>query len=201
MTYCKIENGVLGRLYSYFFFALFSHWLIQSFFYMDKYEKSLKVAIELLIFFHLLILFQNSWSVRSIALIIFTTHTINFILNNHFWGLAKHYGLCEREPDLLDRYAQTLSQRLIRNNCILSAYIYGSNVRGELKKGSDLDIRVIRKKGLMVAILSSLLIARERFFAFIMRIPLDIYVFSVMPKMAEKPIALFNKDCNKVEGL
>lgn len=190
MSYCKIETGLIKRVYSYFIIALFSHWLFQGLLYMDRYERGFKILTEILAFSVIMFIFRPI-TVERVVFVALVAHTINFLFNGHFWGLAKHYGLCRTDTARLTEYTISIKNRLINYKCFSACYIFGSFARGELGRGSDLDVRLVRNSGFANGVISSMLIARERTLALIGIVPLDIYVCSKKPELREEPFKLF----------
>lgn len=184
--------------------AFIIHWIFQGLLYMDKTERLFKIFTDLLFtFLFSLILYGFSKSVtfNMLLLSFVLAHTMNFLFNAQVWVVAKHFRLIHQSKEAFDRFIQAFSIRLKNEPSIAFAAAYGSLVRGEWKTTSDLDIRVVRKKGIINGIRACLFILKERTRAFINRFPLDIYVFDNMnglnrmsPK--ERPYVIFDEMSN-----
>ena len=116
----------------------------------------------------------------SILTGILVVHTVNFLLNGHFWVLLKHFDIGRNSSEEFDRVLQQLTRATRNEPSIQEAYVYGSGVRGVWSEHSDLDIRVIRRRGMFSALRSCWFVAKERSRALARKIPLDLYVLDDM---------------------
>lgn len=156
---------------------IFSNWLFQGILYMDETEKLFKILLDLLLMFSLYFGFASYLaSVPSLAVSVLLAHTINWIFNGQIFVLFKNLKLIRTELEHFRTYTNNLKTRMAREKSILCAAAFGSLSRGELKGSSDLDVRVVRRPGVINGIRACTFVFLERSRAFFSRFPLDIYV-------------------------
>lgn len=155
---------------------VFMNWTFQGILYADQTERAFKVTIDIILttFFVLFIPLPNS--LVSLAIAFFISHTLNWIFNGQVFVLAKNIMKLYNEPQNIIDYVNKLKERAIREKSIDCVLIYGSLVRGEIKPTSDVDIRIIRKKGLLNGLRACIFGLEERSRAFFSKFPLDMYI-------------------------
>jgi L-malate glycosyltransferase len=157
--------------------AMAMHWAFQNMLNMDVTELSFKIAIDIfltLIFSVIL----SSWLtlVPAVILAFFIAHTMNFFFNGQIFVVLKHFGDVTHELPEFEQYIKAIQVRLGKESGIRWAAIYGSMTRGELKRTSDLDIRLIRFPGLINGLRACWFILMERTRAHLSRFPIDFLV-------------------------
>lgn len=156
--------------------ALGSHWIFQGILYMDRTERRFKIGFDVFVFLLLIpVTTRFTGVVSAVATSVLLAHTINFIVNGQVFVVLKHYGYVETDLDEFDRVMHRIADRAGRSDYISSVVALGSLSRNELQSKSDLDIRVIRRKGAKNGLKTGIFVLRERFNAFLQRFPLDIY--------------------------
>ncbi|MDI6644165.1 MAG: hypothetical protein QME14_03830 [Methanobacteriaceae archaeon] len=171
------------------------NWTFQSLLYMDKTEKLFKLLIDL-IGFLIIFMVLNQLVLLYIAFIlsIIIVHTLNWIFNGHIFALLKTFGIIKTDYGTFIEYIDYLKEKSSKENSISLVVAYGSLSREKIKETSDLDIRIIRKKGFICGVRACIFTMFERTNSFINRFPLDIYVgdsFEFLKKADEKPIIIF----------
>ena len=176
--YAKVRSGALRRLMGYAPVAVLSHWAFQSLFYMDATERRFKIGVELALG-AVCALALGAWLPAGGALVggFLAAHTLNFLFNGHLWGVLKHYGLVYTSADDFDAYVRALQARARREPSLGRLVVFGSVSRAEWSPTSDLDVRVVRRGGLLNGLRACWFVLRERARAMVRRFPLDIYVF------------------------
>ena len=177
------------------------NWIFQGILYMDKTEKIFKVSFDVfftLIFWFIFLFLTKINFLFSLILAFILAHTVNWLLNNNLFGLFKTFGNVKTCEKTFREYLSRLIRKLEKEQSIVWVGIYGSLARGEFKETSDLDVRIIRKPGVMNGVRACIFILRERAWATFNRFPLDIYVgdsFEFLKKMRkdEEPIVLFSR--------
>ncbi|ASJ03587.1 hypothetical protein A3L09_10125 [Thermococcus profundus] len=149
---------------------LLSNWLFQGILYMDKTERVFKLALDML--FTLVLVFLGV----NLGVSILIGHTFNWILNGHVFVVFKNLKIITTPREKFDVYLERLKKRVENEPSIVWAGVYGSLVRGEFKETSDLDIRLIRKLGVINGVRACIFVMRERSWATFHKFPLDIYV-------------------------
>lgn len=179
-------------------FLTFSSWLFQGIFYMDRTERNFKIFMDLIIFLPLFILFNQYFNtIISIFIAIVASHTINWIFNGQIFVLFKNLKLIKTDANKFNNYIIEIKNRAVTEKGISIVATFGSLSRKELKETSDLDIRIVRKKGEINGLTTSIFILKERTRAFFSRFPLDIYLLDnpkKLEELGEKPIFLYIKD-------
>lgn len=170
------------------------NWTFQSLLYMDKTERTFKILLDIILTIVFWILFNMRFSsIIALILAFIISHTLNWIFNSNLFGLFKTFGNIITPKEKFESYLERLKMKVKNEPSIIWAGIYGSLVRGEFKETSDLDVRLIRKPGLINGVRVCLFVMRERTWATFNRFPLDIYVgdcLKFLEKMSkeEKPL-------------
>lgn len=171
------------------------NWTFQSILYMDKSEKIFKILIDLVLIIIISILLSNLTNLYvALLLSVFIAHTINWIVNGHIFALFKTFGLVKTEPEKFIQYINYLKYKSSNENSVIFVATFGSLSRDELNENSDLDIRIVRKKGLINGINACLFTMIERSNAFFNKFPLDIYLldnFDGLNKLKEDPVLIY----------
>ena len=179
--------------------AFFVHWIFQGILYADKTEKVFKIFIDVcltLFFFFVFINFiDNS---MSIILAFIIAHTFNATLNGQMFVVARHFGESRNFQDLTN-YIEGLKERISNERSIQAAAIYGSFSRGEAKESSDLDVRIIRRRGIVNGLRACSFGLFERSRALFNKFPLDLYVVDTTKHLSklrddEIPIVLYDPE-------
>ncbi len=181
-------------------------WAHQGFFYLDRTQRIGRVAFEIVpaaILAGLIggigrIPLSNVWLWCAG---LFLAHTLNWVLNGNWWA-----GILFAFPSLHNRgeratcaYLNDMADRLRHDRAISGAMIFGSVSRGQWHERSDLDVRLLRRRGLLSGIAGILILSRERWIALWRRQPLDIYLaddvsFLRSMRKDERPIFLKKND-------
>jgi predicted nucleotidyltransferase len=188
-----------------------SNWLHQGFTYMNWFERALKIALEA-VFFLAFLATYGYISTRGLALGVapllaafMVAHTLNWLLNGHFFTLLKLLELQETPLHRFSAYVDSLKERARNNPSISWVACYGSLSRGELNEMSDLDVRVVQKPGLWNGLRVAGFVLGERTRAFFRRFPLDIYAVSKQGQLRrlredEAPVVIYRSEQQNVQG-
>jgi predicted nucleotidyltransferase len=172
------------------------NWFFQGILYMDNSELLFKVSLTLIPFFILLNVFVNSFPiVLSVVLSFFISHTLNWTLNGQVFVLLKNINSTKTRAERFTKYLDNLQSKVYRDKSILSVAAYGSLSRNQIKETSDLDIRIVRKKGIINGIRACIFVFAERKWAFLNKFPLDIYLLddtNDLLKLDEQPVILYD---------
>lgn len=172
-----------------------SSWLFQGILYMDKTERIFKICIDVILFVIFSILLKHINVPLNFILAFFIAHTINWILNGHIYVLFKNLELVNTRKIEFENYLDSLEQKAINESSIICVVLFGSLSRDELDEMSDLDVRIVRRSGVVNGIRSSFFVMRERLESFFKRFPLDIYLlddYKGFSKLDEDGIVLYN---------
>lgn len=185
---------------------LIKNWLHQAISYMDTGELIIRLFIEFmeLSFVALLLSYFTGLSIFNYWILLFSfiiVHTYNWITNGLFWALIIFAFPNLNNPGAKKTvdYLNNMRDRLTKSSCITGVAIYGSVSRSKWHKRSDIDIRFLRKKGIICLILSSFITMRERFYAFMYKQPMDLFLaddtdFLLKMREDEIPIMLICRD-------
>jgi len=176
----NVKNKLIKNFLNTSMGILIRNWLFQGFIYMENCERLLKLLLSLLltiIFYIPLHIFLNLNFTLTFFISFFTSHTINWLFNGHFFVLMRYFGY-KTSVEYLYNYLKRLEEIYRNNKYIDSIAIFGSISRGNLKTTSDIDVRFIPYDGLVNILFTLLIAIKERIFAFMHKIPLDLYVIT-----------------------
>ncbi|MEN6553284.1 MAG: hypothetical protein ABFC34_10435 [Methanobacterium sp.] len=179
-----------------------SSWIFQGTLYMDTTERNFKIILDLLMFLPLFLILNYYLNfLLSIFLGIILAHTLNWIFNGQIFVLLKNLKLIETSEQSFKEYLDGIKIRVENENSIIAAAAYGSISREKLKKTSDIDVRIIRKTGLMNGVKACIFVLKERAKSFFNKFPLDIYVLDSIEMIHihiknEAPVVIY--DPNKI---
>ena len=155
-----------------------SNWIFQGIFYMDRTERAFRIFVELILIslVGVLLSFVLNLAVTFLFAILLI-HTMNWMLNGQFFALFKKFGWVHTRKEDFEIFCKLISRNAMRKVSLDSVLAYGSLTRASLDVTSDIDIRIIRKKGSANAISACIFVMQLRIIAFVKKFPLDIYVF------------------------
>jgi predicted nucleotidyltransferase len=176
--YAHIDTPWLKAIVSRKLGALLLHWVVQGWLYMDKTERWFKIGLDLVGGLMIGSLLRTRLSrPAAFGAGFFIAHTLNFLFNGHVWGVLKHFGGIQNSRDEFNQEIEGLQERLAREPSIVYAAAYGSLARNEWSPTSDLDVRMVRARGMRNGWQASVFVLRERTRAFLKGFPLDMFVF------------------------
>jgi predicted nucleotidyltransferase len=182
------ERAILRPLLGNPIVALSVHWVFQGMLNMDRTERLLRIGAEVVLMGISLLLFVLAgklpliWAAVAAFLV---AHTLNFLFNGQIWVVLKHFGLVRHSRAEFDEYLCQLSERVMAEPSIEYAAAYGSLVRGEWRPTSDLDVRLVRKPGVVSSLRACWFVLQERTRALINKFPLDVFVLDGPELLAE----------------
>lgn len=129
-------------------------------------------------------------------------HTLNWMFNDNLWTCIQFTlpNLLNPGNDKTKDYLMKMQNRMKKRASVGGCMIYGSMSRGVWKEKSDLDVRILRKTGIINGLLGYLACWSERLIAVFSKQPLDIYMadtpeFLKKMRSDEYPIFLKADDC------
>lgn len=199
--YVDISNPLIKALVKFKIVMILSNWTFQGMLYADKTERLFRLLLDGLMTLVLYVILINFISSSHAALIFafLIAHTLNWIFNGQLFVLAKNFDILYNEPQRFIDYANGIKIRASRDKSIDCVVVYGSLVRGEIKTTSDLDVRIIRKSGIINGFRASVFGLMERSRALFNRFPLDIFVVDSTDHLLkmnddEKPQILYDQN-------
>lgn len=197
--YANINLGPLTPIFRFKIIIIFTNWLFQGILYADKTEKIFKLCLDMTFAFLLYELAFGSNNPNNLLVAFLISHTFNWIFNGQLFALAKNFGIVHNDPEKIINYAYGVKDRASREKSISSVVLYGSLVRKEIKSTSDLDLRIIRKGGLLNGLRACIFGFKERSRALFYRFPLDMYVIDsskhlLKMRSDENPVILYDSN-------
>ena len=185
--------------------VLFRNWAHQGFFYLDKTERLYRIIWEMIPMAATLFLLSFSniplWG-GGVIISFLIAHTLNWMFNDNLWTCIQFTlpNLLNPGNDKTKDYLMKMQNRMKKRSSVGGCMIYGSMSRGVWKEKSDLDIRILRKPGIINGFLGYLACWAERLIAVFSKQPLDIYMadtpeFLKKMRSDEYPIFLKADDC------
>jgi len=194
--YANFEAAAIRRLLRHPLAAIATHWAFQSLLYMDPTERWFKIGLDVVLGVagSALLCIWLPWPVAWVVAFL-AAHTLNFLCNGHLWGVLKHYGMVSNTYEAFHGYTRSFGARTQREPALQQVAIYGGLARQQWSPSSDLDVRIVRRPGLVNGLRACWFALRERSRAALARFPLDLYVLdndTSLQKLnaEEKPIAI-----------
>ena len=172
----RFEGTARGILLKTHFGVMLSNWIAQGMRYMNWYERSLKLAIDLVLVALVLWVIGPPLTMNILVMSFMIAHTLNWVFNGHFFVLMRYVRPFPKTEDEFESFVEKLKKWGNDSGCVDAIAIYGSYCRSQLHENSDLDVRVMVKPGLMKGICGAIFSAIARFRAFFVAFPLDLYV-------------------------
>ena len=172
----RLEGSLLGNILKTKVAVIAANWVFQGMRYMNIYEITLKIILDLVLASMIMyFVFPETPLLLSIAASLVLAHTINWVINGHFFVLMRYVVPVPKTEQQFDDFIQKMKDAALKWKSLDGLAIYGSYCRGNLHKFSDLDVRVVTHPGIYNAVLGSLFCFYQRCIAFIYVFPLDVY--------------------------
>lgn len=147
---------------------------------MDKGERGTRLLLEGVLILGLAAALVGSGvlAVGGILVSALAVHTLFWLFNGNFWALMQFSVPSRSGLDATDTlgYLKGLQSRAEAHPSIEGLALFGSVSRGTWHEFSDLDVRYVRRRGLMNLLRASMLVMRERAYAVMQRQPLDVFL-------------------------
>ncbi len=170
------------------------NWLFQGMRSMGAADLVGKVLLEIILFSISFVILEGLIVYRIIIALI-VAHTINWMINAHFWDVGRFIGITRTPPDRFFPYLRKVMDNVNDTNSIVAVIVIGGISRNAgFKETSDVDMIFIKEKGVKNATISVLVTVRERAKAFITKFPLHLELYDSMSlvkhRTDEVPIVL-----------
>jgi predicted nucleotidyltransferase len=200
--YVKTSIPMINALFKFKIFIVLSNWIFQGMLYADKTERSFRLLLDGLMTLILYAVFTNFIPSVYIGLTLsfLVAHTVNWIFNGQLFVLGRYLGIKPKKQNEFCKYINELKYRAEREKSIQLVAVYGSLSRKELTESSDLDVRIIRKTGLLNGLKACLFGFSERTRALFDRFPLDLYIIDSkdhLSKIRDDETAILVYDASK----
>jgi predicted nucleotidyltransferase len=182
-------------------------WVTQAVHSTDRSERILRLTIEAIV---VLVLFAivsaitgEHWSaLKTFAVVFVITHTVMWLLFGNFWVYLLDSFDAVRNPGLSEviRFIDTANSLYKKYPAVDAIFIYGSACRSMFHGKSDLDLRIVRKKGLATGFVAICLGLALKAYSLFVRMPVDLQIvdsYEFLKKQMhrdERPIVVFLSD-------
>ena len=181
-----------------------SGWSVQGMLIMDRTERLFKVMLEcgFLTLVSIPLYFYISNTTLLVILSILTAHTLNFLMNGQLMVALKNVGRTTCDAQETEEFVNKMLRGVAKKKSISFIAIYGSYAMKDFLSGSDLDVRVIRRRGLINGIRACSFTMRIRLLGLRRRFPIDIYLLDnhhslsthISPQEVETAVVLYDAD-------
>lgn len=176
--YVNTSIPLINALFKFKIFIILSNWTFQGVLYADKTERLFRLLLDGLMALILYVILINFISSGYVALIFafLIAHTFNWTFNGQLFVLGRYIGIKPNKHEDFEDYLKGLKYRAEGDKSINCVAVYGSLSRNEIKPTSDLDVRIIRKPGIINGLRACMFGLMERSRALFNRFPLDMFV-------------------------
>jgi len=199
--YWQPRNPWLNNLMNSAVGILSINWVFQGILGMDPTERNFKIFLDLLLAgLFAVILSQFINPICSISCGLIAAHTINWLFNGHLFVIGRFIGFTSNQPESILQYMNDVQRRIQNADFLLGGIIIGKIARGGgISSTSDVDIRLVRRKGFLNGLKASYWSLNERSRALFNKFPLDLYTHDNLETLNrlnpdEKPIIVFDPD-------
>lgn len=167
--------------------------------YMNPVEVAVKLGLDATLTVTWWVLLGCRYSATGWLIAWLLAHTSNWLINGQPIAMRRHLDWGRNDPRMFIDYIEGLEQRIRRRPYLAAAASFGSLSRGGYKDTSDIDLRVVMRRGLINRIRAALFCVMERLRAAIKQFPLDLYAFDLeelLRKMSrdEVPVIFYDPD-------
>lgn len=177
------------------------NWFHQGITYMDRTEMVFRIVSEFcatLVLWLIFSRFGKSFYQNAIMFIMAgaIVHTLCWVLISNFWaGILFTFPRLNNPGEAATcEYLNRMGERLRKSNSISAVAVFGSVSRGQWHDRSDIDLRLLRRPGVINGIMAVFVTMRERMLACLARQPIDMYLaddIAFLKKMREDEPPLF----------
>jgi len=176
-----IESILYSKYFSWLQFP--SNWLMQGIFHADKSERLYKILFTVFFWILLFVTLFFGFELSILYSLIFgfiIAHTLNWFVNNNLFVLLVHRikWFKTSKKDLFNQlYAiQDRLENESNKDWIMYSVSLGGICKGTLNKHSDIDVSLIRKSGFKNMIKAIVFYVKEKKYADLKGVPLDIFI-------------------------
>jgi predicted nucleotidyltransferase len=204
-NYINVMKIIFKHKWGRFIFIrnLIVGWITHSLQDRDKSEIVLHVFVEFIIMAITFSYFSLQIQSMFLALVysFFVSHTFMFIFDGQFYPYIHDSFKSMNNAGINEAvlYLSKVRSHYINSSSVSAVLVYGSFCRQEFRLRSDLDIRVIRRKGILNLLKSILIGFKLRYLSILKKLPTDLLIVDslefVRKQMRddEKPVALVLK--------
>ncbi len=153
---------------------------------MDRTERVFKLAIDLFLTMLLWLVlgtFIDGFVALGVGFVL--AHSLNFVLNAQVYVVLHNLGATKHNRNSVMAYSKVLQERIRAEKSIQAAAVFGSLSASRPSATPDLDLRLVRRSGIVNGIRACSFAQRERSRAFIKQFPLDVYVLDGTRSLAK----------------
>ncbi len=157
---------------------IFSSIIAQGIRHADKTEKMYRIIFTIISSSIIYLLYP--YDIAQFEKIIFSIligHFINFLVNCNVFVIIIHFLMVVKlRKDRAFSYLYDMRDKLINQDWIEYSVVFGSISRGNIKPSSDIDISIVRKKGVINGFKSIYWSIIYKKIAELKAIPLELYI-------------------------
>lgn len=177
------------------------NWVFQGILGADRTEQIFKILFDLvlsLVFTLIFVQWVNVYFALLLAVIL--AHTSNWLFNGQFWVVGRFCGITNNSKQQILNYLKAVNERIDGKSSLLGAALFGSMARGnDPRCNSDVDLRLIRRKGIRHGFMANFWGFIEKARAFMAGIPLHLFVYDSLDsldklRIDEQPYILYDPD-------
>jgi hypothetical protein len=177
------------------------NWAFQGMLGMDRADLLFKIGLDVVLWLAFGFFLSRLIPVRvAVVLSLSFAHTLNWILNTHFYATGRYVGITSTSPERILSYTGGVAGRVQGCPALLGAAVFGAISRGEgVRTTSDVDMRFIRRPGRGNGLRAAWFTFMERARSFFAGFPLDLYLLDDLHRLEkmrpdEQPILLYDPD-------
>ncbi|NDK57514.1 hypothetical protein [Pontibacter fetidus] len=197
-TKIKIRYKPLNGLINNTFTVILKNWVFQGFFDLSINEKIYKILFDIIGV--TIAYYFGIQDAMNLIIVFLFVHTVNWVTNDHFVDNLYHLQVCKTTPEKMEAAIKYLINFTHKYDSIVYAGIYGRIARGdEVHSGTDIDIRLLKNKGLVNSIFVCFIGHYLRFMGLVKLIPIDLNIWNsptdlLRMRKDENPLIIKDED-------
>lgn len=195
------DNEFLVDLMNSKFGIMAINWVFQGILGADRTEQIFKIMFDLILSLVLTLIFVQVGNLYfALFFAVILAHTMNWLFNGQFWVVGRFCGITNNSREQIWNYLKAVNERINGKSSLLGAAIFGSMGRGhDPRYNSDIDLRLVRKKGIRHGFMANFAGFMEKARAFMAGIPLHLFVYDSLDsldklRIEEQPYILYDPD-------
>jgi thymidylate kinase/predicted nucleotidyltransferase len=203
-VYTDVKTPLLRSLVKNKYIVLVSNWTFRGVLIRTWSERLFFLVVDLIFAFPIFILLSfQLGQVTSAMLSLAIAHTFNWAFNGNLWAFLTQSFLkrtgrtyyIARNIEYLEKLEKKVMDAF---GSIETVAVFGSLSRDEFSETSDIDIKIIRKPGMLNCVKANIFALYLRSTAFVKKIPLDLFVLDDINQLKkhvrpdEPPIVIYD---------
>jgi hypothetical protein len=139
-----------------------------------------------ILFFCFFLLLLDDIRTGKVVIAIALAHTLNWLINSHFWDFGRFIGITRTSPGRFFPYIKKIMYRIIKTKAVHAVIVIGGISRNAgFRETSDVDMIFIKEKGIINTINAVVIAVRERTMAFFLKFPLHLELYDSVESMKQ----------------